>query len=501
MILNKSKFINALASVEITDNNKKRKWDTFYKNNVCAYWNNELWKKILESEFINGNEINKYEFLKFCSNYCTEEKSKSLFNKINQRSNSINFLEFEDFLEKIDAKDYNKILNSLEKIEKLENIKESNINYEKFKKNTELNIFDLKLDKEYNKKKFRKFILNCVFSPHDTRDWLYDNFLNETDYSLPLILDYRDSLLPVRNQGNQGSCFAMSVACMKEFQEKLDYGLNEYLSPQFFYNIRDNLYDNNKNNDKGMYGRNVMKLLMKYGICTEKLYPYGRIQYKDKISEYCFKEAKNHKIKGYCRVLSIKALKYSLKYNGLCLIVFPIYNYTPELWIKDENEKILGGHAMTVVGYLENCFIIRNSWGTDWGDNGYSYYFFSDWGIHWEIWTTIDKEYSKQLKSINYETDSQLKPVYRPLLDINNSNEFLHLKDIILNDNNQFYVKPLSTTSSQKKENSERDKELDLELKSKIIIKPINIFFKLFKELFKEIFKNIKKFFNFIINY
>ena len=128
-----------------------------------------------------------------------------------------------------------------------------------------------------------------------------------------------------------------------------------------------------------MYGRNVMKLLLKYGICSEKIYPYGDIQRKDKISEYCFKEAENHKIKGYGRVLSIEALKYSLKYNGLCLIVFPIYNYTPELWIKRENDSFLGGHAMTVVGYLENCFIIRNSWGPGWGDNGYGFYFFSDW--------------------------------------------------------------------------------------------------------------------------
>ena len=97
MLLNRRNFINALASIEINDSNKKRTWDTFYKNNTCNYWNNLIWKKILESDFINGTEIDKYEFFDFCGYYCNKEKSEALFNKINQRSRSINFLEFEDF--------------------------------------------------------------------------------------------------------------------------------------------------------------------------------------------------------------------------------------------------------------------------------------------------------------------------------------------------------------------------------------------------------------------
>lgn len=508
MLLNKRKFINALTGIEVTNSNKKRTWDTFYKNNTCTHWNNLLWKKILESEFINGKEIDKYEFMDFCEYYCSKQKSEALFNKINQRSCSINFLEFEDFLEIIDNKDYNRLINSLENSEKLENIKdlleENPENNEKknysFSNNiiaNEVSVFDMELQKVYNKQNFKNIIINGVFSSHDSRDWLYDNYLNKNDYTLPAILDYRDNLLPVRNQETQGSCFAMSVACIKEYQEKQDYGLNEYLSPQFFYNIRDNLYDNNKNNDEGMYGRNVMKLLMKYGICSEKLYPYGRIQYKDKISEYCFKEAENHKIKGYGRVLSIEALKYSLKYNGLCLIVFPIYNYTPEMWIKGENDKFLGGHAMTVVGYLENCFIIRNSWGEEWGDNGYTYYFFTDWGVHWEIWTTIDKEGSKKLKFAS----PQPKPLVNPNrpstpIPIPDSNNFLNLKDVILRDDDEPYIRPPSTPSSQKEEPSEREKELELEISedSKYTIqpspKPLNHILKLFEELFKNI-KNL----------
>ena len=47
---------------------------------------------------------------------------------------------------------------------------------------------------------------------------------------------------------------------------------------------------------------------------------------------------------------------------------------------------------MTVVGYTNQMehFVIRNSWGEDWGDKGHTFYKFKDWGSHWECWTTMD---------------------------------------------------------------------------------------------------------------
>ena len=246
---------------------------------------------------------------------------------------------------------------------------------------------------------------NAKISNLDSRDFIYEDFKKIKKNYLPKIIDYRNELLPVRNQGDQGTCYAQAAACMKEWQEKKDYELNEYLSPQFFYNNRDYMNDDNLSNDgdNGMTGRDVMKILKNIGICKENEYRYDNINRNDNyksIPESIKINALKHRIKSYAKVTTINGLKDDLFLNGPCLIAFPVYgkqnnDINNPMWIKNtENDKFMGGHAMTVVGYNDDnkYFIIRNSWGENWGDKGYCYYKYEDWGSHWECWTTIDMD-------------------------------------------------------------------------------------------------------------
>ena len=57
------------------------------------------------------------------------------------------------------------------------------------------------------------------------------------------------------------------------------------------------------------------------------------------------------------------------------------------------NEKLLGGHALLVVGYDDRSrrFIVRNSWGPRWGRVGYCFIPY-DFVVHrrkfaWDFWT------------------------------------------------------------------------------------------------------------------
>ena len=83
-------------------------------------------------------------------------------------------------------------------------------------------------------------------SPEDNRDWSYSERLSLSD-TIPIVLDYRDKLMPIRDQGSQGTCAAQTAACMKEYQESLDNNFKGYMSPQFIYNHR--IYWNNNKQD------------------------------------------------------------------------------------------------------------------------------------------------------------------------------------------------------------------------------------------------------------
>ena len=230
-------------------------------------------------------------------------------------------------------------------------------------------------------------------SPEDPRDYKYKDFIAKY-YTFPKKLDLRGQLMPIRNQGKQGTCAAQVAACMKEYQERLESGINEYMSPQFVYNFRP-YWNNNQqdgediNEDYGMNCRDVMKILNKNGICPEKIYSYGKVEYSFEIDKRITNIAKKYIIKSYAQIETINELKKSLFKNGPCLIAFPVYNTGKAMW-KDNGFESQGGHAMTIVGYNEKGFIIRNSWGKNWGDNGYCIYPYEDWGSHWEIWTTVD---------------------------------------------------------------------------------------------------------------
>lgn len=95
----------------------------------------------------------------------------------------------------------------------------------------------------------------------------------------------------------------------------------------------------------------------------------------------------NFKIKQYAMIGSIPVLQTALVMNGPCIIGVPVRNSSIEhFW---NGTSLEGGHALAVVGYDKQGFILRNSWGFDYGTNGYTHMDYKDFDNIYEIWTMI----------------------------------------------------------------------------------------------------------------
>jgi C1A family cysteine protease len=240
-------------------------------------------------------------------------------------------------------------------------------------------------------------VFNEIPSPVDERDWKWESIVQGSDKKLPKEFDLRPYCQPVRSQGSRGTCAAFTASAIKEYQETVQSDWKGYMSPNSVYFYR------STKPGSGMYGRNVMEILKNQGICTENYFPYTKDE-PESIPKKAVEEMKHFKISSYAKVTTIEGCKTSLYKNGPLYISFPVYrNGTTQFWKPlKQGEKSVGGHAVAIVGWTKDSFIIRNSWGDGWADDGHVLYPFKDFGCHYEIWTTIDADtnYTPPKKSI-----------------------------------------------------------------------------------------------------
>lgn len=199
------------------------------------------------------------------------------------------------------------------------------------------------------------------------------------EVKLPDKIDLRPSMPPVWEQGSIGSCTGHSTAAQCWFVDKTDPKEPSRLF--IYYNTRK--IEKTIKEDAGASIRNSIKSVVRYGFATEILWPYNIEKFKIKPSKEAYSNAITQKITEYARVhqneYSIcSALAEGLPVNfGFC--VYESFescnNVNPMLKIPGKTEILLGGHAVLLAGYdrKEKMYIVRNSWGQAWGDQGYFY--------------------------------------------------------------------------------------------------------------------------------
>ncbi len=182
--------------------------------------------------------------------------------------------------------------------------------------------------------------------------------------NLPKSYSYRKFLPNVLNQGDQPICVPCSVSAYLNWKVNLATGSKKdnKIDYQELYDIRSNLSD-------GMTFKEAFYYLRHHGVSSD---------------------AGNLKIMEYALLKNAGALKSALIMNGPCLGALPVYSDYPEFWRQEQGYGFFGYHAIAIVGYNAEGFIIRNSWGKGFGDNGYTTLKYEDYDKLLEMWTIID---------------------------------------------------------------------------------------------------------------
>jgi len=197
-------------------------------------------------------------------------------------------------------------------------------------------------------------------------------------------VDLRDKCPPVYDQGHLGSCTANGIGFVFEF-DMMKQHLKSFMPSRLFlyYNERD--MEGTTGYDAGANIRDGIKSLNKQGICVETEWPYDISKFTDKPSEICYTDAKKNVSVKYKKIVqSIDQFKAALIEGFPVVFGFTVYQSfesnevekTGVVNMPFPNEPILGGHCVAIVGFIQDKkqFIVRNSWGSNWGAQGYCYF-------------------------------------------------------------------------------------------------------------------------------
>jgi C1A family cysteine protease len=198
--------------------------------------------------------------------------------------------------------------------------------------------------------------------------------------ALPRKVDMRSKCSPVEDQGQLGSCTANALVGGLEFLEIKDGAPFVDLSRLFVY-YNERVIEGTVDQDSGAFIRDGIKTLAKQGVCTETEWPYKVSKFAKKPSRACYRTAKKHRIVSYHRITTVDEMRNCLAEGFPFVFGFTVYEAFESaavarsgvLNMPGPKEKVVGGHAVMGVGYDDGArrFIIRNSWGSDWGQKGY----------------------------------------------------------------------------------------------------------------------------------
>jgi len=203
--------------------------------------------------------------------------------------------------------------------------------------------------------------------------------------NLPNRVDLRPSLPTVRDQGARSTCLAFAVTAAHEIIRNDHNGVIEDLSEEVLY-WGCKQVDGDR--EPGSVFSSASAALMQWGQPREELWPYNGNRDDTDLSysppdgaldgASCFKAPMRRISANIQSIKSWLSRGYTVALGIiLCQGFYTPFRGTIPMPISDE--ELTEGHAILVVGYEdssavgEGFLVLRNSWGVDWGEEGYAY--------------------------------------------------------------------------------------------------------------------------------
>jgi hypothetical protein len=237
----------------------------------------------------------------------------------------------------------------------------------------------------------------------DIRDWFY----RPTLAPLPDQVVHCDFVPEVLDQGREGACTGYALAAVINFHLN-GRNLKRLVSPRMLYDMARRYDEWPGEGYEGSSARGAMKGWVAHGVCSRESWPADRHGAKYLTTEIA-REAMDTPGGAYYRVKhrEIRDMHGALAESGVLYVTLMVHEgwdtpgpVTVDLnYVESGNVRSLklpviqrrgradGGHAVALVGYTRDGFIVQNSWGPKWGAGGYALLPYEDYMLHaTDVW-------------------------------------------------------------------------------------------------------------------